>query len=133
LDHTDRRLSYIGQVFRALEVYRDWIGEQDTILMGDFNSNKQFDRKRPVNNHSAVVASLKEHGIASTYHHFYNEAQGEESWPTQFMNRDRSRSFHLDYCFLPESWLPRITSLQIGSYADWVSLSDHCPLRVDLG
>lgn len=53
----DRRLSYIGQVWQALDKYRSFIRERDTLLIGDFNSNKIFDGARQEGNHSSVVES----------------------------------------------------------------------------
>ena len=42
-----------------------------------------------------------------------------------------SQPFHLDYCFLPETWLDRLASVEVGSFADWPQ-SDHRPLTVEL-
>jgi endonuclease/exonuclease/phosphatase family metal-dependent hydrolase len=33
---------------------------------------------------------------------------------------------------MPQSWLARITSMEVGSYAGWHTLSDHCPLFIEM-
>ena len=39
--------------------------------------------------------------------------------------------FHLDYCFVPEAWVDRLTGVEVGSFAAWPQ-SDHRPLTVDI-
>jgi len=131
MGHQDRKLSYIAQVFLALENYRDFIREQDTVLVGDFNSNKQWDSTPRVGNHSKVVETLAAENIFSIYHEYFKEQQGEESQNTFFMYRKRDRGFHLDYCFAPRSWVDRVKSVSVGSYEEWGKLSDHTPLSVE--
>jgi exodeoxyribonuclease III len=43
-------------------------------------------------------------------------------------------SYHIDYCFVPDSWLTSITAVTVGRFEKWVGncLSDHVPLIVDL-
>jgi exodeoxyribonuclease III len=55
-DHDAR---YIGQVWRAINYYTDLL-EDSVILIGDFNSNKIWDYKGRVGNHSDVVNLLLE-------------------------------------------------------------------------
>jgi len=48
---------------------------------------------------------------------------GEESDPTIYW-RDRKADrprYHIDYCFLPESWIP-YTSVTVGSFDEWMGL-----------
>jgi endonuclease/exonuclease/phosphatase family metal-dependent hydrolase len=113
LNHPNRRLSYIGQVVRATEAYGGFIREQESVLAGDFNSNKIFDQVSRIGNHTQVVESLQQMGIVSAYHRYRHEGQGAESHNTQFMYRHERHGFHLDYCFVPETWMTRIKSLQV--------------------
>jgi endonuclease/exonuclease/phosphatase family metal-dependent hydrolase len=49
------------------------------------------------------------------------------------MQRKREKPYHLDYCFLSRDLLERVTDVRVGEYEDWIGLSDHMPLIVDLG
>ncbi|MSP14749.1 MAG: endonuclease/exonuclease/phosphatase family protein [Chloroflexi bacterium] len=131
MNHEDRQISYVGQVYRAIHTYRDFICDRETVLLGDFNSNKQWDRTRKVGNHSDVVAELASSGISSAYHEFFREAQGAELQSTFFLQRKREKGYHIDYCFVPTQWLPQISCLTVGAYEEWGQLSDHTPIFVE--
>jgi exonuclease III len=131
MGHSDRKLRYAGQLAQAITRYRHFLSEKETIIAGDFNSNKQWDRKPGVGNHSWVVAMLEELGLASVYHHYTGEAQGEESQKTLYMYRRQDKVYHIDYCFVPRSWMNRLQSFSVGQYGQWRMLSDHMPLLVE--
>ncbi len=134
-DHPDRQQSYVGQVYQAVHRYADFIREEETLVIGDLNSNKIWDQNRRISNHSAVVSFLEAEKIISVYHSFYKQAQGEEEIPTFYLFRRQDKPYHLDYCFAPESWISRVKSFWVGQYEDWKTYSDHCPVFVefDLG
>ena len=73
----------------------------------------------------------EEFGLLSVYHTFFGIEPGCEPHPTFYMHRTQDRPFHIDYCFIPESWAERIMSVEVGSYSDWTT-SDHRPLTVEL-
>lgn len=129
--HQDRQLSYIGQIFQALEVYRSFIKQAETVLIGDFNSNKIWDRPSKIGHHSRVVEELEKEGIVSAYHAYFNEAQGVETQPTFYLYRNQAKRYHLDYCFVPKQWISKLRSVSVGAYAEWRSLSDHSPLFIE--
>lgn len=129
----DRPYRYVKAVIRAVDCYRDMIESQPTVIMGDFNSNTIWDHKRTKEwNHSGLVRKLADLGLISAYHQFFREAQGAETRPTLYMLRQKARPYHIDYCFMPQSWIPFLRSVDVGSYEDWKSASDHRPLVVDL-
>jgi endonuclease/exonuclease/phosphatase family metal-dependent hydrolase len=84
-------------------------------------------------NHSSMVSALGEHGLMSAYHDTHNEKHGSESKPTFYLYRrpDKKYQYHLDYVFVPTAWRSRMT-MQVGDHADWSSMSDHCPLTVEV-
>jgi exodeoxyribonuclease III len=130
---TDLHFRYVKGVIRAVECYSDLIAAQPTIIAGDFNSNKIWDFKRPAHlNHSGLVRNLAELGLVSAYHYFHGEEQGAESRHTLYLLKKPARQYHIDYCFVPESWAARIKSVDVGSYEEWIRFSDHCPLVVDI-
>jgi hypothetical protein len=130
------RKAQIGPLRRALSRYRDFLTARPAIVAGDLNHNVIWDKPGWRNNHGAAVASLARLGIESAYHAFHREAQGEESRPTLYW-RDRRKdgpTYHIDYVFLPQSWIGRIGALRIGSFEDWcgAGFSDHVPVIVDV-
>ena len=70
-------------------------------------------------------------GLVSAYHQYSGEAPGKETHPTYCYLWAKSAPFHIDYCFVPESWSFRLSAVDIGSYAGWPQ-SDHRPLTVDV-
>lgn len=128
-----RPLRYVRALFAALDLYADLMTERPVVFLGDFNSNAIWDHEHPTDrSHSALVARLKAHGLVSAYHHHQKERHGHETTPTFYLHWDEAKPFHLDYCFLPRVWAKRIRSVEVGSFEDWKSVSDHRPLWVEL-
>ena len=119
-------------MYEALVNHPHWFAGKESIVCGDFNSNKFWDEERKTGNHSAVVGILNRHRVTSAYHHFYSERQGEETRPTYYFWHCKDRGYHIDYVFLPKRWASRITSVEVGGHAAWSKLSDHAPLCVDV-
>lgn len=63
----------------------------------------------------------------SSYHAFYKEAHGEESKPTFYFRWKQLHPYHVDYCFVPKGWEPRVHGIEVGSYETWKS-----PLRANI-
>lgn len=124
---------YVRGTVRAANLWRDRLCEQPTVLAGDFNANCCWDAEHPPDrNFSALVRIFREAGLVSAYHAFFGEEHGSESRPTFHFYRHRDRPFHLDYCFIPEAWLPRLRSVTLGGFDEWSRFSDHMPLSVDV-
>lgn len=117
---------YIGQFWKYLQMNKDRM--KDCIVMGDFNSNKIWDNKLRVCNHSAVVRELHEIGIVSLYHEKYNSPQGEEPHPTFYMHRNLGKPYHIDYIFVSQKLFPNFSNVEIGSVTGWLGISDHLPV-----
>jgi exonuclease III len=126
----DKDGAYVTQVWKAIHYYEPLLSKKKIILMGDFNSNTIWDRPRREGNHSTVVKKLASKNIFSTYHTFYQQIQGEEKHPTQFMYRHKDKPYHLDYCFASSYFIKKLTNVEIGKYKDWRQFSDHKPVSV---
>lgn len=101
------------------------------VVMGDFNSTPIIESQRRTSRE--LLRRLQgEFGLVSAYHTHLGVEHGRELHATFFMNRQENRPFHLDYCFVPERWAPRITDVRVGSFDQWQGDSDHTPLVVDL-
>ena len=122
--------TYIEQVWKAIDYYDKHMTNKNTILIGDFNSNTIWDRKRRIGNHSHVVQRLEEKGIYSCYHLHHKQVQGKEQHPTLYMYRHKDKPYHLDYCFVSADMAEKISSVEIGDYEGWMEYSDHVPVMV---
>jgi exodeoxyribonuclease-3 len=121
---------YVEQVWKAVHYYRSLLNGTKTILAGDFNSNKIWDRKRRQGNHSHVVKFLEAKGISSTYHLHHKQMQGTEEHATLYLYRHEDKPYHIDYCFASGDMTKKIRSVEIGDYEFWTKYSDHVPLMV---
>lgn len=126
---TNRQKSYVGQVWAASKYYEKLL-KKECVLIGDFNSNSIWDHQRKEGNHKDLVEFLAKKNIYSLYHKKYKEEHGAESIATQFMYRHQDKPYHLDYCFASESLTSKKTDISIGSYDEWIGLSDHMPVIV---
>ena len=122
---------YIGQLWHYLQQHKNALYTLPTIICGDLNSNTCWDQSGRVWNHSNVVRELEEIGLYSAYHLLQNEAQGRESKPTLYMQRNLEKPYHIDYIFMPKSLLENGSNITIGEPIAWLEHSDHMPVIID--
>jgi len=105
----------------------EWCVLRPTIVLGDFNESAKFksDGWQKLNK---LTNSL---GLVSAYHYQSGESFGAETRPTYYHLHKKERPFHIDYCLVPEKWLPKITNVEVGIYEDWHGIRDHVPLTVE--
>ena len=120
---------YIGQFWLFMQNNKDKF--KNSIICGDFNSNTIWDHWDRWWNHSDVVRELEALGIGSLYHAQTGEEQGKENQPTFYMYRKPEKAFHIDYVFISRSMMSG-SMIKIGSPLEWLELSDHMPLVVEL-
>lgn len=122
---------YVEQIWKAVNYYEIELLNERLILVGDFNSNKIWDKPKRIGNHSAVVEKLKKNQIFSVYHSYFAQQQGFENHPTFFLQRNMEKPYHIDYCFASNLLLESVRNFEVGSFEKWISYSDHVPLTVD--
>jgi exodeoxyribonuclease III len=128
-----REFNYVGQTYEAITRHPKWFATDiPTVICGDFNSNTTLDLGRKKRTHSAVVQLLADRGLSSAYHEHFSETHGSETKPTYYFWHRQTRPFHLDYIFLPSSWMGRMTGFDVGVYGKWRRASDHVPIFVDI-
>jgi exodeoxyribonuclease-3 len=132
-NHNDPDGQYIEQVWKAANYYEKLMGSEKLVLIGDFNSNKIWDKFHRKGSHSAVVEKLAKYNIYSAYHEYFAQAQGSEEHPTFFLQRNEKKPYHIDYCFLSAFFYKKVESVTIGKYSNWIALSDHMPLIINIG
>jgi exodeoxyribonuclease III len=119
---------YVRSIHQALDAYANQLSCGDNVVMGDFNSHPIFKH-----GHDELAARLeREFGLVSAYHAHQSVSAGAEKHHGYYHHRDRHQPFHIDYCFVPKTWVKRIQNVSFGGYFQWTSLSDHVPLIVDL-
>ena len=118
----------------ALERYHDFLLVVPSIVIGDFNNHPRWDQQDRNVNHSTNVELLKrEFGLVSAYHAAAARTGSAVEDPTLDWQWRQNQPYHIDYCFIPELWVPHLTAVEVGGYGDWESAkSDHRPLVVDL-
>jgi exonuclease III len=121
---------YIGQLWKYLQVNKTKF--RKIIIAGDLNSNAIWDEWDRWWNHSDVVKELEAINIASLYHKYFKELQGKETKPTFFLQRNISKSYHIDYCFSSKEFTDNLKSVEVLEFEDWHHLSDHVPVIITL-
>jgi len=123
---------YIAMFGRYLHLNKHRFAPQ-TLICGDFNSNKIWDKPRREWTHSRCVEELGALGFESLYHLANGEAQGVEAHPTFFLHRHINRPYHIDYLFAHNDRLrAESLKLDVGVPDDWLKFSDHMPIVVEL-
>jgi exodeoxyribonuclease-3 len=122
---------YMGQFWKYLQIHRNDLENEKTIIIGDFNSNAVWDKGDRWWSHSDVIAELKEMGISSLYHEQFKEEQGKESSPTFYLHRREEKPYHIDYAFVSKDLIHK-SKLFLGKRTDWIRVSDHMPLSIEV-
>jgi exonuclease III len=120
---------YIGQFWLFMQNNKEKL--RNSIICGDFNSNTIWDNWDRWWNHTDVVRELEALEIVSLYHCQTGEEQGKEKQPTFYMHRNSDKPYHIDYAFIARSMMNG-SIIKIGSPSEWLELSDHMPLVVEL-
>lgn len=90
-----KHFGYIEVRFEYLQLHKEKLTQENTILCGDWNSNAIWHDHEAWWNHLDVVRELEEIDIYSLYHGLHNKKQGQEIHPTLYMYRKRERPFTL--------------------------------------
>ncbi|EAZ94843.1 hypothetical protein FBBAL38_10402 [Flavobacteria bacterium BAL38] len=122
---------YIGQIWLAINYYSNLLS-LPCILTGDFNSNKIWDEKERVGNHSDMVGFLEKKNIFCLYHMQENIEQGKEIHPTFHMYRKTEKPYHIDYFFASDLIIKDGFEIKVGKVENWIDLSDHVPLTLEV-
>ena len=124
---SNRQDGYVAQIHDYLRTHSHYFDWDQLTIVGDFNSNAQWDGKRELKNHGNLVKKLKGYGSQSLYHYQNGEPHGAETSSTFFMYRHADKPYHIDYVFVPEKKLTT-SYIQIGEANLWLQYSDHVPL-----
>jgi len=116
----------------ALRHYREFLAAMDSVVAGDFNNSIFWDRPSKPTNFTRVAEALAELGLSSAYHAVTREAFAQERAPTLWFLKRPQQGYHIDYCFVPQTWLANSASVWVGPAGQWLPYSDHAPLAISV-
>jgi len=116
----------------ALHCYRSFLTRRDTLVAGDFNNSVLWDRPGKRTNFAGIARTLSALGLASAYHTVTGEPFGHERQATLWFLKRPHQTYHIDYCFVPTTWVFRSLSVMVGYHEEWLRHSDHAPLLVSV-
>ncbi|NND83210.1 MAG: endonuclease/exonuclease/phosphatase family protein [Gammaproteobacteria bacterium] len=122
---------YMGQFWKFLQIHRKELQQENTIVLGDFNSNAKWDKPDRWWSHTDTINELAAINIESLYHYQSGERPGQETEPTFYLQRNEAKPYHIDYVFMASQLLRR-SNLKLGEINDWIAASDHIPLCVTI-
>lgn len=123
------------QAIQMMRLYRS-LFRRPTVVAGDFGNNPMFHINDPNWDMLELVALLEAAGLTSVYHSVTGLDHGDpREAPTRFLPDDRgSEGHHVDYCFVPDAWMPCLIDMQIGGREVWARsgrTEEHVPLVFD--
>jgi endonuclease/exonuclease/phosphatase family metal-dependent hydrolase len=121
-----KAFAYIGQFWLFMQNNKSLL--KNTIICGDFNSNKIWDSWDRWWNHSDCVRELSEMNIFSIYHENNNVEPGTETQKTFYLQKNAKKGYHIDYIFADKKYIKRTKHLIFGSFNKWKDKSDHVPM-----
>lgn len=122
-----------SQPIQMMRLYQSMLREP-CVIAGDFDNNPVFHRNDPNWDMLELVALLNTAGYVSAYHAFGELEHGDpRELPTRFRpNADGGVDrHHVDYCFVPKSWLPALRRVQVGDPAAWLSGLQAKPVQAE--
>jgi len=120
-----------GNTIEAIKYYEVWLMDESRpcIFGGDFNNSPIWDKRNNPNNFENINRVLNSLGFESAYHSKTGDDFGVENAATLFHTKKESKKYHIDYLYLKSLV---VKSLEVGAYKDWIKLSDHVPIIVEI-
>jgi hypothetical protein len=127
-----REPTYVDSIMKGLDAYCELAAAGPTIVIGDFNSHTHFDQYGGPTHQTLVDRLQCEFGLVSAYHSDSLSPTPRLEVPTHFWQWKQEAGFHIDYCFIPESWVGAVREVRVVDEPAGSRKSDHRPLLVDI-
>ncbi|CAN7773165.1 hypothetical protein LJR290_007636 [Variovorax sp. LjRoot290] len=124
--------TYLGAIANGIETYAELFAEGPTVVAGDFNGNPIHDKPFARAKWADTFTRINDLGSVSAYHHARQVDYGGELDPTHHFLRNPERPFHIDFCFVPQTWCNEGITASVEWGEPWNSIGDHFPVVVDL-
>ncbi|MFC5449047.1 endonuclease/exonuclease/phosphatase family protein [Paenibacillus aestuarii] len=123
----------VRPIYRTFKGYSDYL-TVPAVLIGDFNNNVIWDyqHKSHLGSFSDLLQLFREKDIYSCYHEYNQELFEQENQPTLLFRKNAVDPYHIDYFFCSKSILNNVNRVLIEKHEDWLHLSDHVPVIIDL-
>lgn len=121
-------MNYVEDLVVYFSIYKKLLKE-NPIIIGDFNSNVIWNKKHSNRTHSVLNEIFEDNKLYSAYHYLNHKEQGKETKATFYMYRHKERPYHIDYCYCNPN---EIEDFTIGNFNEWIGLSDHMPIQVEI-
>jgi exonuclease III len=120
-----------GNTSDAIKHYMKWLsaGSNPCLFGGDFNNSIIWDKRNNDNNFQNINSTLTGLGFKSAYHAYTGDSFGKEHKTTFFHTKKESKKYHIDYLYTKSL---DVKSVNVGKYQDWIKLSDHCPMIIEV-
>jgi exodeoxyribonuclease-3 len=116
----------------AVSHYQPFLTSGAGVVAGDFNANVIWDQGARYASFANLNTTLEGMGLVSAYHTKRDVKLGEELDFTHFWQRNREQLYHIDYAYVPKSWMPSTAEVSVGGVEEWLPRSDHAPLVIDV-
>lgn len=114
--------NYPEHLHQFLDEHIEWFEKRPVVLAGDLNSQAGASFDIGKRRHAQFEQRLRELGLIDAQQ-FAGTPQ-----PTYRHRRSEDSLFCLDYIFIPEEWISKVSSLTVGSHSVWSEWSDHSPI-----
>lgn len=116
----------------TLRFYRRFLSRRDAVVAGDFNNSMFWDRPGEWTSFLGIAASLAKLRLASVYHTVTGESFAQERHSTLWFLKRPMQGYHIDYCFMSQTWFSRSVSVWVGQHKEWLAHSAHAPLVITI-
>jgi len=132
--HAPDRGGYQRAVNSILDMIGENLGEGDLVIGGDFNltvgERHEAEEQKTSKADLAILARLRdEFDLVSAWQ---SANAGSPLPQTLRWAKDKVTPFHCDGIFIPQRWTSRVRSCTVVSGQEWITLSDHNPVMVEL-